>query len=59
VYYKGSITLQDVRQMPNRTLLSYMNAANTLSEMSEPEPEGLTGDAAIEAMKNDPAFRKT
>jgi hypothetical protein len=49
--------LADIYAMPNRTLLSYINAANVLEKMSEPKKEGLTGQAAIDAMKNDPAIR--
>ena len=45
--------------MPNRELLSYMDAANKLEQSNEPEKEGLSGEAAIVAMMNDPAIRKS
>ena len=56
-YYGGAITLSDIYAMPNRTLLSYINAANVLEKMANPKEKGLTGQAAIDAMKNDPAIR--
>ena len=55
-YYNGAITRTDIRTMPNSELLSYINAANTLEKQNEPEQPGLTGEAALEAMKHDPAI---
>jgi hypothetical protein len=55
-YYNGAITRSDVKSMPNRELLSYIDAANKL-EGESPKEKGLEGQDAINAMKYDPAIR--
>ncbi len=55
-YYQGAITISEMRSMPNRELMGYINAINNMEESSEDKP-GLTGDAMIEQMKNDPAIK--
>lgn len=56
-YYKGAITIIDIRQMSNRELLGYINAANHMESMNEPKESGLSGQKAIDAAQNDPAIR--
>lgn len=56
-YYSGAITRGDIRQMSNRELLGYINAANTIESANEQQPLGLTGQDAINAAQNDPAIK--
>ena len=43
--------------MPPRELEGYIKAANTIAKESEPEKQGVSGEAALEAMKFDPAIK--
>lgn len=55
-YYNGALTRKDIKEMPNRELLSYIDAANKME--TEPEKkEGLSGEDALNAMRLDPAIK--
>jgi hypothetical protein len=55
-YYQGAITRTDIRTMPNRELLGYINAISIIEGSGNRAPKGLSGEAALEAMKGDPAI---
>jgi hypothetical protein len=55
--YQGAISLTELKQMPSRELMGYVDALNTMNDMAEPKKEGLEGQDALNAMKLDPAIR--
>ena len=50
--YQGAITISDLRSMPNRELMGYINAIPIIEGGEPADPKSI-----IEQMKNDPAIK--
>ena len=59
-FYKGAISIDDVRAMTPERFGSWVDEMNKIMELENPEAkkEGLSGNALISAAMNDPAVRK-